>query len=275
MVEGMEMRSILTVHLIISFVYSAATYPAACAYNVFTFCNTGPRRRLLNCMPRELWASDAVPPLLADLLAQVAVDEVFATIWPPFRPMVLPFIGSIRPDTAALLSSAEQLKSAAQASEETASQAAGLKVRPSGCSAWLDRLRASLPSLGSMDEPESFLQRAVQGLVMCASCPVDNGVVPSVEAAQLAVQLLRHGAEAVRDATYSALTAACDAWVDCQGDAQRVSAEYSGAIDLLSEPVALEQLVVGGLAGVRHRLQVGKAAAVWNGLGLLSLSLLG
>lgn len=73
-------------------------------------------------MPPALWPSDAVPPLLSDVLAQAALDEAFCACWPAFRPAVAGFVEAVRPDVAATLAAAAKLGEATAAAEAAAAQ---------------------------------------------------------------------------------------------------------------------------------------------------------
>jgi len=222
-------------------------------------------------VPPELWppAAGAVPPLLADVLAQAALDEVFASLWPGFRAALAPFLAAARPDVGHLLAAATDLAVATQAAEDALVQldALGTAPPPGRCAAWLEKLGAALPGLAAMEDPRPFVARAVAGLALCAAAA--GGQPLAARAAGVAAALLRSPHAAVRAAAYERLdAAAAERWGAAErewlaaatGDAPpppppgaAPPVDANGLVDLLSEPPTLEALAVHGLSAPDSR----------------------
>jgi hypothetical protein len=217
-----------------------------------------PPRRLIAAAPPAWCSADVVPPSLADAIAAIAMDEAASTRLPGIRAAARPVLLRLRQAAAEALAAAEHVAAALSAAEAVAAGVSQLAAAPQLHAArWMDTLAAALPGLGfgaaGPGGDARLVAAALQGLALVAAArPADAPMLAAVAAA--ARNLLAHPVADVADLVYAMLP---EMFAPGPAAGAAASAERAAAaLQLLTLPPVLEQLVVQGLADARRRQAV-------------------
>lgn len=227
-----------------------------------------PHHRLLQAAPPSWCAPDVVPPSLADALAAAMLDEAACTRLPGLRAAAAPLVALLRPSAAQALDRAGGVGVALEAAATVVGGLAALAAdRQRYAGAWMSDLTAALPALGfqagsvggDVAGDARLLGAALQGLALAAAAASEGAgagepPVPLQAVADAVLALLAHPVAAVADAAHSLLPELLTPSTGAAAGQARTAA----AMQLLTLPPVLEQLVVAGLGDARRR---GAAAA--------------